>query len=127
MEERNTETKTQGKRLLLEVIISDEGEATLAGTGFPVKITKPLGVPRKMNLVDYSTESGDDMDVFARRLEKIYELAPKRANAFATPHQWKDSEIHSGGGDDIIHESQVQFYELNKASLEEALRYSGLI
>lgn len=127
MEETNRKIEPRGKRLLLEVRISDEGKATLAGTRFHVEITKPLGAPKRLNLLDYCDENGDDKDVFARRLKKIYELAPKRANAFATPHRWKDSEICSAGDNDIIHESQIQFYELNRASLEEALRYSGII
>ena len=114
------------RRLLLELNVSDEGEITLAGTGFPVRVKTPLGTPKKMSLVDYARAGGSEHSIFADRLEKLHQNAPPRANAYSCPRKWEDCDIDESL-DGTIHRHIVQFYELDILSVREALSHSGLI
>ena len=118
--------KDYPKRILLELDIDDSGLARLAGTGFGVKIKKPLGGPKSFSGVDYTNEDGSVRGFHLNRLDWLYELAPEGANAYCIAVEWNERYIE-GSGDGIIHTEPVQFYELDKESVQNAFKASGLI
>jgi hypothetical protein len=114
------------KRILLELDIDDSGLARLAGTSLGVKIKRPLGGPKTFSGIDYINEVGSERGFHLDRLDRLQALAPEGSNAYCMATEWDDRYVEESG-DGVIHMEPVQFYELEKSSVQEALSAGGLI